>query len=152
MVHEADTLHAKAFQRVGCNSDGPDAAHVNPEGLGNWYANILRFDRRKCLLCASERTLYTFLIPGVLKKNLLDISNLFRSHLAFNLQYEGFGASVIERVMEEYKELDFAKTISKSMLGSMNDLKHGYEFEVVRAGGIESLDVLAVNQNMNRTL
>ncbi len=107
--------------------------------------------RLKCILCTSERTLYSFLIPGILKKNLLDIDNLFRNYLAFNLQYEGFGAGVIERVLEEYKELGFASTINKSVLGSMNDLKVGYESEVYRAGGIEILNVLAVNQKMNQT-
>ena len=43
------------------------------------------------------------------------------------------------------------RTISKSVLGSMNDLKYGYEFEIVRAGEVESLNVLAVNQKMDMT-
>jgi len=33
----------------------------------------------------------------------------------------------------------------------MNDLKYGYEFEIVRAGEVESLNVLAVNQKMDMT-
>lgn len=129
----------------------PDMVQINPEGLGNWYANLLRFDRRKCILFTNERTLYSFLIPGVLKKDLLSIDNLLLNHLAYNLQYEGFSTGVIERVLEEYKEVGLAKTVSKSVLGSMNDLKVGYEFEVYRADGIEHLNVLAVNQKMNRT-
>ena len=45
----------------------PDTSPENSEGLGNWYANLLRIDRRKCLLFTNEKTLYTFLIPKVLK-------------------------------------------------------------------------------------
>jgi hypothetical protein len=141
----------KLLKELGVVPTATDLTHVNPEGLGNWYANLLRFDRRKCILFTNERTLYSFLVPGVLKKDLLKIENLFRSHLAFNLQYEGFSAGAIERVMEEYKEIGFARTVSKSVLGSMNDLKHGYEFKVFRAGGIEHFNVLAVNQKMNKT-
>lgn len=86
-----------------------------------------------------------------MKKDLLHIANLFLDHLALNLQYEGFGAGVVERVLEDYKEIGFAKTTSKSVLCSMNDMNYGYEFEVVRYGGIEWLNFLAVNQKMNRT-
>jgi len=39
------------------------------EGLGNWYANLLRIDRRKCLLFTNEKSLYSFLIPKILKAN-----------------------------------------------------------------------------------
>lgn len=34
------------------------------EGLGNWYANLLRIERRKCLLFTNEKTLYSFLVPA----------------------------------------------------------------------------------------
>lgn len=129
----------------------PGAAQVSPEGLGNWYANLLRLDRRKCILFANERTLYSFLVPGVLKKDLLNIGTLFLSHLGYNLQYEGLDTEVTEGVLGEYKDIGFARTTSKSVLGSMNDLKFGYEFEVARAGGIDGLNILAVNQKMNRT-
>lgn len=121
------------------------------EGVGNWYANLLRFDRRKCILFTSEKTLYSFLVPGVLKKDLMNIGDLFICHLGYNLQYEGFGAEVMERVLHEYKEIGFTKTISKSVLGSMNDLKHGYEFEIYRAGNLERLNILAVNKKVNET-
>ena len=89
-----------------------DATQMNSEGLGNWYANILRFDRRKCILFTNERTLYSFLVPGVLKKDLIRFNSLFINHLAFNLQYEGFSTVVIERVLEEYKEINLARTLS----------------------------------------
>ena len=88
-------------------------AERNPEGLGDWYANLLRLDRRKCLLFTNEKTLYSFLIPGVLKKDVLNIANMFFNHLAYNMQYEGFAADVIKRALEEYNEIAFAKTSSK---------------------------------------
>ncbi len=90
------------------------------EGLGNWYANLIRDNRRKCLLFTNEKTLYTFLIPKILKANLKNIEEEFLIHLSYNMQNEGFGLDVINRVMQEYRGIGFAKTVSKSVLGSMN--------------------------------
>lgn len=141
----------KLLRELNVMPTDPDAAQVGSEEIGNWYANLLRFNRRKCLLFTNERTLYSFFIPGVLKKDLLNIHSLFLMHLSYNLQYEGFGAEVTERVLGEYREIGFAKTRSRSVLGSMNDLKRGYEFEIIRAGGVENLNVLDANQKANET-
>jgi hypothetical protein len=47
------------------------------EGLGNWYTNLLRIDGKKCFLFTNQKTLYSFLIPGVRKKNLKNIHDEF---------------------------------------------------------------------------
>ena len=71
------------------------------DGLGNWYANLIRLDRKKCLLFTSEKTLYSFLIPKVKKENLKIIIDEFLFNLNMNLQAEGFPLEVINRVMAE---------------------------------------------------
>lgn len=129
----------------------PDKIPSNPEGLGNWYANLLRIERRKCIIFTNEKTLYTFLIPKVLKANLKNIEEEFLINLSYNLQSEGFGLEVINRVMQEYQEIGFAKTVSKSVLGSMNDLAYQYEFQIMRERGIENIKVLKLNHEINRT-
>jgi uncharacterized protein DUF6933 len=35
----------------------PENISAPAEGLGNWYANLLRIDRKKCLLFTNEKTL-----------------------------------------------------------------------------------------------
>ena len=69
------------------------------EGLGNWYANLIRIDRRKCLLFTNEKTLYSFLIANVLKKNIKNIEEKFLINLSMILQAEGFRFEVINRVL-----------------------------------------------------
>ena len=120
------------------------------EGLGNWYANLLRIDRRKCLLFTNEKSLYTFLIPKILKANLKNIEEEFLIHLNYNLQNEGFGLEVINMVMQEYQEIGFAKTSNRQVLGSMNDLAYHYEFQIMREGGIENIRILHLNKEINR--
>src|ERR1039457_3647256 len=81
-------------------------------GLGNWYANLIRIDRKKCLLFTNEKTLYSFLIPNILKKNIKNIEEEFLINLNLNLQAEGFSLEIIKKVMQEYTEIGFAKTAS----------------------------------------
>ena len=129
----------------------PDKIPSNPEGLGNWHANLIGIDRRRCLLFTNEKTLYTFLIPKVLKDNLKNIEDEFLTHLTYNLQNEGFGLEVIS-IQQEYKEIGFAKTSNKRVLGSLDEFAFEYEFMIRREGGIEKVKILEINRQINRTI
>lgn len=128
----------------------PDTA-ATVTGLGNWYANLLRIDRRKCALFTNEKTLYSFLILGVKRENPLNIHDEFLINLNLNLQAEGFSIEIINRVMQEYGEIGFAKTTRKQILGVMNEFAFEYEFLIRREGGIENVRILGVNKKINRT-
>lgn len=99
-------------------------------------------DASPCSLFTNEKCLYTFLIPKVLKNNLKNLEEEFLINISYNLQNEGFGLDVINRVTKEYQAIDFAKTVSRSVLGSMNDFSYQYEFEIRREGGIENIRML----------
>lgn len=129
----------------------PDKITLPTEGVGNWYANLLRIDRRKCLLFTNEKTLYTFLIPKVLKANLKNIEQEFLINLSYNLQYEGFKLEVINRVMQEYQEIGFAKTSNRQVLGSMNEFAFEYDYFIRREWGIEKARIFELNKEINRT-
>ena len=133
----------------------PPLVTVLPEstdGLGNWYCNIIRIDRKKCLLFTNEKSLYSFLVPNVLKKNIRNIEEEFLVNLSFNLQAEGFSLEVISRVMGEYQEIGFAKTASKRILGSMNQLAFEYEVLIEMKEGLENIKILEMNHTINRTI
>ena len=66
-----------------------DPDNSSPQGLGNWYANLFRIGRRKCVLFTNEKTLYSFLIHKVKKENLKNIEEEFLVNLNLNLQAEG---------------------------------------------------------------
>jgi len=48
----------KLLKELNVELTAPVEARTNPDELGNWYANLLRFDRRKCILFTSEKTLF----------------------------------------------------------------------------------------------
>lgn len=142
---------AKLLKELGTPPlQSPDT--LNPEGLGNWYANLLRIDRRKCILFTNEKTLYSFLIPKVKKENLKNIIDEFLFNLNMNLQAEGFSLEVINRVMQEYTDIGFAKTASKTVLGAMTQLMFEYEVLIEMKEGLENVKVLEMNKDINRSL
>ena len=59
---------AKLLKELGSPTLQSPANEPDTQGLGNWYANLLRIDRRKCILFTNEKTLYSFLIPKVKKE------------------------------------------------------------------------------------
>ena len=130
----------------------PDKIPSPTEGMGNWYANLIRIDRRKCLLFTNEKSLYTFLIPKVLKANLKNIEQEFLINLSYNLQNEGFGLDLINRVMQEYQEVGFAKTSNRQVLGSMNEFAFQYEVLIMQKEGLENIRILELNKHINRTI
>jgi hypothetical protein len=118
--------------------------------LGPWHANLIRIERRKCLLLTNDRTLYSFLVTGVKKKDLGNFRELFSLHLNMNLVREDFSPGDINKALEEYGEIAIAPSASRSVLGSMNDLAYQADFLVSRAGGLEKGDMLTVNMMLNR--
>jgi hypothetical protein len=121
------------------------------KGLGNWYANLLRFNRRKCILFTNEKSIYSFLIPNVKKENLMHLHEEFMKHLTRNLQFEEFPLEVINSLNEEYLEIAYAKTNSRRVLGFMNDFAFHYEFIIERAGGLQNMNLMEENAQINRT-
>ncbi len=120
-----------------------------PTGVfGPWHANLIRIERRKCILFTNDRTLYSFLVPGVKKKD--DIHDLFFLNLNAGLAAEGLKQGEILKALAEYNEIAIAPTSNRSVLGSMNDLAGEVEFLIGRAGGLEKADMLRVNMMLNR--
>lgn len=124
--------------------------HTHCDNLGDWYANLLHISRRKCVLFTSEKTLYSFLIARVKKADLIQLNELFLSHLVINLKSEGFDPTIITHLQKKYRAFGIAKTTSKSVLGSMTDFALQLKYIFMDQQPPESSNVIAINQRMNR--
>jgi hypothetical protein len=62
---------------------------AQPALLGDWFANLIRIERRKCVIFTSERTLLTFLVVGPGRAAIRDYATLFRSGLRRLLEMKG---------------------------------------------------------------
>ena len=110
----------------------------------------MRFERRKCVLFTNSTTLYSIIIPGLKRPNLDRLDEIFRQSLFKRLRIEGFSQFQIEKILEEYQTLHYAKTNNRSVLGSMNDLAFQIEAYIETSGGLPYLDFDVVNDELNR--
>ena len=118
--------------------------------IGVWHANLLRIERRKCVLFTNDQTLYSFFVPGLKKSEFVHFDEVFRQNLFKCLLNERFSQAQIEKVLDEYREVKFAKTKNRSVLGSMNDLAFQIKYRVENSGGLNYLEPIALNQALNR--
>jgi len=125
----------------------PDA---QPTILGDWYGNLLSIARRHVVLFTNESTLYSFAVLGVRRVELRNIGNVFVEHLRLNLAHEDIPVEVIARVEAAYRVMGIARTDSRSVLGSMNDLAVLLE-QYLLDPGMKKLDVRDINKELNRT-
>jgi hypothetical protein len=118
--------------------------------IGEWHANLLRVERRKGVLFTNNDTLYSIFVFGLKRAEFDHLDEVFRQSLFRRLRIEGFSQIQIEKVLEEYQTIHFAKTNNRSVLGSMNDLAFQMEGQIISAGGIGNLGIDALNDALNR--
>lgn len=117
--------------------------------LDEWYANLLRIDRRKCLLFTNAKTLFSFLVPGVKKKDYEDFHKLFTEHFYLNMIFSGYPENQVLDLISGFGEIKILKTISRSILGSMNDYAFQYDIHIYHNGGINNANILAIANQVN---
>jgi hypothetical protein len=127
-------------------------SEVEPEFgyIGDWHANLLRVERRKGVLFTNNDTLYSIFVFGLKRADFDHLDEIFRQSLFRRLRVEGFSQIQIEKVLEEYQSIHFAKTNNRSVLGSMNDLAFQMEGHIISAGGIRNLGLDALNDALSR--
>ena len=130
----------------------PTSEFVQVNKLGSWHANIFHIERRKCVLVTNDLTLYAMFIPYLTKPDFKAFHIVFGQNLFKNLLYENLLQSEIETALEEYKEIQYAKTDSRSVLGTMNEQKFQVEYMVHAEGGMDNTDIYALNSKLNRSI
>ena len=128
----------------------PSEGAISSNELGCWHANLLRIDRRKCILFTNDATLYSFFVPGLKKSQFENVREVFGQNLFKNLLWENFPQNQIEIVLDEHREIIIAKTNNRSVLGSMNDLAFQLKYRIGAMGGLFNVDLVELNHELNR--
>jgi len=118
--------------------------------VDSWHANLLRIDRRKCILFTHDMTLYSFLVPGLKKPQFENFREVFGQNLFKNLRLENFPQDQIELVLNEHREIIISKTNNRSVMGSMNDLAYQLKYRISAIGGLANVDLADLNHELNR--
>lgn len=112
--------------------------------LGNWYATVL-FWKPQAALFVNERTLLPVLVPLAPASSL---DRRFPAQLGRVLEALGTPTAFVEREVEAMSSASFAKTASRSVVGSMNEF--AFLAEASRADGAGD-DLVALSVDLAGT-
>jgi len=112
--------------------------------LGDWYANTITVGRLRLILCTSERTLLTVLIPA---KDLRSLPDRLRDAVARMLIRLEVPPGEIAREKREMMWHQLGRTASRQILGSMNDFAFLAETYIRDDGPAADLDDIAMLLN-----
>ena len=125
---------------------------VDPAASGDcWHANLLRIERRKCVLFTHDTTLYSVFVPGLKKPEFAQLDQIFGQRLFKALLWEAFPQDQIERMLDACRTIRFTRSNNRSVLGSMNDIRFQIEVHVAHAGGLANVELADLHQRLNRT-
>ncbi|MGH8510345.1 MAG: DUF6933 domain-containing protein [Gammaproteobacteria bacterium] len=124
---------------------------IDPSASGaSWHANLLRFERRKCVLFTHDETLYSVFVPGLRKPEFEQLDHIFGRRLFKALLWDAFSQTQIERMLEACREIHFTRSSNRSVLGSMNDMRFQIGANVEQDGGLTSVDLARLHHALNR--
>jgi hypothetical protein len=92
--------------------------------LGDWYANLVPTYSGDLIVFLNEKTLLSVAIPIWESDNLF---SLFLLRVVNLLGMIGIQPKAIKNELSHYDHIQFGKTRSRSVLGSMNDFAFHYQ-------------------------
>lgn len=119
------------------------------DDLNSWHANLFRIVRRKCVIFTHDKTLYSFLALGLTKPDFQNFKEVFRQGLFKSLIANEIPQKQLELFLSINHDIEFGKTTSRSVLGSMNDLIFQLKYRISADGGILNTDINKANQYIN---
>lgn len=135
---------------MGVGSEELHSENSSASGLAGWHANLLDINRKKCILFTNDRTLLHFLVPQLSRAEIRRLDEQFRSGLKRLLNAENVVGKRQSNILDEYREIGYAKSNNRSVLGSMNDLADNYTYHIQDKGGLEHCDLMNIIRGLNR--
>jgi len=142
------TLHCTAKLLSELKLQSKDVLQTSVD-VNSWHANLFVIDRRKCVIFTHDRTLYSFLALGLTKPDFQHFKEVFRQGLFKSLIANAIPQKQLERFISLNHDIEFGKTNSRSVLGSMNDLIFHIKYRIFADGGILNAEINKANQYIN---
>jgi hypothetical protein len=128
----------------------PGQLTMRDPGSDDWYANLLVFDRRKCLLLTHAGTLFAVFEPNLRASNLRSTHALVTGLIERQLVAEALPLETFGDLQSE--PLLIAKTADRRVLGCMNDMAFLCEVAVADAGGLARVNIPSLNHRLHRNI
>ena len=97
--------------------------------LGSWYSNIFKIGRYNNIIFVNEKTLFSFVVLRITKKDLQNFQTVFVNNLTDALEFVNFNQREIISIANECNSaFQFTKTVDKKILGTMCELTFHYQY------------------------
>src|ERR1700739_1016928 len=116
----------------------------------DWYAHLIRIDRRKCLLVTHAGTLFSVFMPNVTAAGLRPIGPPVVSAIQGALQAEHPPIDTLANLAPWQGAV--AKPADRRILGTINDLALTTEHLIATTGGLARCDINALHHGLHRTI
>jgi hypothetical protein len=123
---------------------------IGQAGQQDWYAHLIRIDRRKCLLVTHAGTFFSVFMPNVTAAGLRPIGPPVVSAIQAALQAEHLPIDTLGQL--DPRQVAVAKTADRRILGTINDLAFTTEHVIVTTGGLARCDINALHHGLHRTI
>lgn len=117
--------------------------------LGDWYANVVETVAGALIVFANERSLLSVAIPVSMADRLF---TEFPARVYNLLRMIGVSTDVALRECAELETVVLARTESRSVLGSLNEIALFYQVVAEGDSGRETLSLSAVERQLSRFL
>lgn len=121
------------------------SSHSETGPLGSWHANLYTFDRRQCVLFTHDETRYSLFLTGVVKPMFENFDELFKGMFLGSLFMLGVPDNQLKRAELALGKMTFDSNTDRSVLGSMNNLKHMIHGRIVEVDNVMDLNLLELN-------
>jgi Domain of unknown function (DUF6933)/Domain of unknown function (DUF6429) len=128
-----------------------DESHVHATEINQWHARIVKTGRMKTLLFTNSETLYSFVIIGARMQTLLGIDDIFLESVAENLTSDGLIQTDSISDYAHGRDVVFARSNNRRVLGSMNDLAKAVKAVITDDGRPGLVSDRSVTQGLNLT-
>ncbi len=106
--------------------------------LYNWYIDAIILERKTYFLFTNSLTLFSFFVYAGTKKEIQNIEQIFSTKLTNQILYEiGDSKQYLDVAFPQNQLFRFTKTNSRSVLGSMNDIKEQIKIQLWHKGELK---------------
>ena len=137
----------KLLQLLG--GDPVDCVPEATTALGNWYGNVVPTVAGELVVLANERTLLSVAVPVQMVDRLL---TEFPARAYNLLRMIGVPTEFAQQECAELETVMLARTESRRVLGSLNEIALHYQMIAERDGGRRALSLSAVERQLARFL
>jgi len=123
---------------------------IDPAGIGDWYANLMYFGKRKGVLFTHAGSLFSFLAFPLKKPDLNALDHVFRNTLRPVLESEGFAREEMSGLMLASRKVVYGTPTNRSVLGSMNDIALRYKTYFSMAPFSSPSHLAVITKHINR--